>query len=263
MRYLSRFALVFLLLAVGCAAPQSVTLRVLSYNIHHGEGMDGKLDLERIARVIRESNADLVSVQEVDRNTPRTQRVDQPARLAELTGMHAVFEKNIDLEGGEYGNMILSRWPVESYGNYPLPLVKASERRGLLVAHVRVGGMHVAFGATHFDASREPDDRRAQAAAIKRFVQQHPEWAIILAGDLNAKPSDPVIGDVFSVLKDTCPAGQTDALTIPVKNPKARIDYILHSPGPMFAVLDYRVIPETVASDHRPVAVTLRVSPAH
>ncbi|MEX2025646.1 MAG: endonuclease/exonuclease/phosphatase family protein, partial [Pirellulaceae bacterium] len=61
-------------------------LRVLTYNIHHGEGIDGKLDLPRIARVIESVDPDLVALQEVDRRVERTGSVDQPAELARLTG---------------------------------------------------------------------------------------------------------------------------------------------------------------------------------
>src|SRR5690242_8494338 len=97
--------------AVGLAAVAApaadpagpAALRVLSYNIHHGEGTDGKLDLDRIAAVIKAQKPDLVAVQEVDRNTKRTNQVDQAAVLGKLTGLHAAFARAIDLQGGEYG----------------------------------------------------------------------------------------------------------------------------------------------------------------
>jgi len=79
-------------------------LRVLSYNIHHGEGTDGKLDLVRIAKIIRQVDPDVVTLQEVDRNVRRSESVDQPAQLAELTDMQVRFGANIELQGGQYGN---------------------------------------------------------------------------------------------------------------------------------------------------------------
>src|SRR5215207_8498273 len=84
------------------ARPAGKTLRVLSYNIHHAEGTDGKLDLARIAGVIRAAEPDLVAVQEVDRDTTRTNKVDQTAELAKLTKLHGEFAKAIDLQGGGY-----------------------------------------------------------------------------------------------------------------------------------------------------------------
>ena len=55
-----------------------MTLRVLSYNIHHAEGIDGKLDVARIARVINDCQPDLVALQEVDKLVERTESIDQP-----------------------------------------------------------------------------------------------------------------------------------------------------------------------------------------
>src|SRR5262245_26822074 len=99
MRVLS-FVLAAVLAAPASAAdPQ--TLRVLSYNIHHGEGTDGKLDLARIAGVITAAKPDLVALQEVDRRATRTKGVDQTAELAKLTGLQAEFGKAIDLQGGD------------------------------------------------------------------------------------------------------------------------------------------------------------------
>src|SRR6478609_2091418 len=77
-------------------------LRVLTYNLHHGEGTDGKLDLKRIAEVIKATQPDVVALQEVDRNVKRTNQVDQPAEYAKLTAMNAGFARAIDLQGGEY-----------------------------------------------------------------------------------------------------------------------------------------------------------------
>ena len=63
------------------AQDETRDLRVLSYNIHHGEGTDGKLDLKRIAKLIRDSKADLVALQEVDKKVSRSQGVDQAADI--------------------------------------------------------------------------------------------------------------------------------------------------------------------------------------
>jgi endonuclease/exonuclease/phosphatase family metal-dependent hydrolase len=75
-------------------------LRVITYNIHHGEGTDAKIDLERIANVLLAEKPDLVAVNEVDQGTNRTRKIDMPAELARLTGLKAIFEKNIDHDGG-------------------------------------------------------------------------------------------------------------------------------------------------------------------
>ena len=108
------FVVVVLALMGGGGVRAESTLRVLSYNIHHGRGTDGVVDLPRIARVIRGCEADVAVLQEVDDRTTRTGGVDQTAELARLTGMHAVFGRQIDYQGGRYGQAILCRWPLEA-----------------------------------------------------------------------------------------------------------------------------------------------------
>ena len=115
-RVLTSVVLLVLVWASGSAnAP--TTVRVLTYNIHHGEGRDGELDLPRLGRVITSVQPDLVALQEVDVGTSRVGGVDQLAELARLTGMHAQFGKAMDYMGGGYGVAVLSRWSLESTEN--------------------------------------------------------------------------------------------------------------------------------------------------
>jgi len=113
-------------------AKESVSLRVLTYNIHHGEGTDHRLDLPRIASVIRAVEPDLVALQEVDRMVERTDRVDQPMELARQTGLRVAFGGNLGLQGGSYGNAVLSRYPILAQRNQFLPGSPGSEPRGAL-----------------------------------------------------------------------------------------------------------------------------------
>src|SRR5947209_8634714 len=85
------------------------TLRVMTYNIHVGVGMDKKLDVQRIAEVINQEKPDLVGLQEVDRGVKRTEGKDEIAELANLTRMDYAFAHNLDYQGGQYGVAILSR----------------------------------------------------------------------------------------------------------------------------------------------------------
>src|SRR5882672_6615404 len=88
------------------------TLRVMTYNIHVGVGMDKKQDLARIAEVINHERPDLVGLQEVDRGVERTGHVDEVAELARLTGMDYAFAPNLRFQGGWYGVAVLSRLPI-------------------------------------------------------------------------------------------------------------------------------------------------------
>ena len=103
-------------------------LRALSYNIHHGRGGDDQVDLERTAKVINDCHPDLVALQEVDCRTQRTGGIDQTAELAKLTGLHAQFARQIDFEGGQYGQALLSRWPLSDLQIHWLPGEPERER---------------------------------------------------------------------------------------------------------------------------------------
>jgi endonuclease/exonuclease/phosphatase family metal-dependent hydrolase len=234
-------------------------LRVLTYNIHHGEGTDGKLDLARIARVITDHKPDLVALQEVDVNTQRTGNVDQAAELAKLTGLHVVFGKSIDYRGGQYGNAVLSRFPVEKHAVHPLPGKPDAERRTALEVVVRPweGGPPLTFVGTHLDHTRDETDRFRQAEEINRLLASDAQRdATILAGDLNAVPTSETIKKLAARWTDA--AGERGAApTVPAGNPRSRIDYVLLRPTGGWRVVEAAVPPEPVASDHRPVLAVL------
>ena len=125
-----------MIFASAKAAP--VRLRVLCYNIHHAEGVDGKVDVPRSARVILSVKPDLVALQEVVQKTKRTQKVDQVAELARLTKMESVFGSNIAFQGGHYGNASLSRFPITRHKNHRLPNMDMGEQRGVLESVIKL-----------------------------------------------------------------------------------------------------------------------------
>lgn len=101
----------------GESEDRSETIRLLTYNIRHARGMDGEVNVRRIAAVIREIAPDVVALQEVERGVPRTERRDLTRELAVLTGMAGYFERNHAVGGGDYGNAILSRFPIIEQNN--------------------------------------------------------------------------------------------------------------------------------------------------
>jgi len=112
------------------------TLRLMTYNIHHGEGTDGKFDLERIAELIKAQRPDLVAIQEVDVKTKRSSGIDQAAELGRLTGMHYAFGKFMDYSDGDYGQMVLSKFPIKNARNLALP--DGPEPRTALAVEVEI-----------------------------------------------------------------------------------------------------------------------------
>jgi endonuclease/exonuclease/phosphatase family metal-dependent hydrolase len=232
------------------AAAPAPRLRILTYNIHHGEGGDGRLDLERIAGVIRSVAPDVVALQEVDRDVPRSERVDQAARLAELTGMTAVRGENIELDGGGYGNAVLTRWPVRSEQNHALPNVDRGEQRGVLDVDLAWpdGSGSVRFLATHFDHRPAEQERLASASKVNELVSTRPDQPAFLAGDLNAAPESNVLR---RLAEQWTPANAEPLPTIPVEEPRRQIDFILLRPANRWRVVEVKVLDEAIASDHR------------
>ena len=234
-------------------SPKVQQLRVLCYNIHHGRGVDDRVDLERLAKVINDCHPDLVALQEVDNRTQRSGGVDQTAELAKLTGMHAQFARQIDFGGGQYGQALLSRWPLSDLRIHWLPGEPKREQRMVATCSVQLPGKQLLFGTTHLHHNNA-EFRLRQARAITESLQDLPA-TIILAGDLNAQPEH---SPVVELLKSwTVVRSATDLLTFPAIEPIKQIDYIFYRPSDRLRVVSSQVIDEASASDHRPLLVVL------
>lgn len=246
------------------ATTQPMTLRVLTYNIHHGEGVDRKLDLDRIAKVIRESGADLVALQEVDVETTRTGKVHQAKALAEKLGYHWVFGPAIDFQGGNYGNAVLSRWPIIDIDFQPLPNPGKTEARSRLDAQIEVPGLgDIVLASTHFSHDSAAS-RVEQAKAVAKAAEPYKHAKLtLLAGDLNAAPDATELKPLADHWHDPAVGVDPPVFTVPVGKPTKQIDYVLI--GKPFAnawTATVRAVDEPTASDHRPLLVTLTVKPA-
>lgn len=253
--------LIFLaVVATSAAGADPVRLRVLSFNIHHAEGTDGKLDLERIAKVIRSISPDLVALQEVDRRTARSGRVDQPAELARLTNMRAVFERNIPYQGGEYGNAVLTRLPVTSHRNHLLPSHDDGEQRGALAVEAEAGEAQepLLFIATHFDHRPKEAERLASVELVNALARDDPDRPMLLAGDLNALPDSRTLRNLQPLWKRV---NEEPLPTFPAAEPARQIDYILVRPANRWRVIEVRVLDVPIASDHRPIFAVLELLP--
>ncbi|HSM04286.1 MAG TPA: endonuclease/exonuclease/phosphatase family protein [Longimicrobiales bacterium] len=233
------------------------TLRVLAYNIHHGEGMDDVIDLQRIADLIRRVDPDVVTVQEVDSVADRTGRTNQAAELGRLTGMTPVFGRFMAYQGGAYGMAILSRWRIRDVVNHRLP--DGEEPRSALTVVVTspTTGRAVRLVGIHF--YRTEDERAAQADTLEALLDAGPDGELptILAGDFNSEPGSRVIRELsrrWSVVDKGA-----DALTFSSFDPVREIDFVMYRPHDRFEVLGERLLDEPVISDHRPVVVDLLV----
>lgn len=246
---------------VASAQEQSRALRVLCYNIHYGQGMDGRYDVPRLAEVINRTRPDLVALQEVDVGVRRSGRVHQAQELGRLTGMAVRFGPTQHYEGGLFGNAVLTRLPILDVAIHPLPYTESTPERvtyprgAIAVVVMGPGGRPVRFVSTHFQHN-VPEDRVEEAKAINElFAGPDDPMPTILAGDMNATPdSEPV-----QILRQRWTDASDDppAPTAPSVNPRSRIDYIFYRPESRFRLVQAEVIDEAMASDHRPVFVVL------
>jgi len=240
----------FVLVFAGChrgvikpRAPR--TLRVLTYNIHHGEGTDEVFDLERLAKVINDLSPDIVALQEVDNRTDRASGVDQAAVLGTLCQMHHAFGQAMPYSNGQYGEAILSRFPIEKTLVHPLPYATGQEPRSALQAHLDAPGIGpIIFVGTHL-CHQSNETRVQQNKRLNQLLARQNGPPVILAGDFNARPGS----DPMNALLEN---GWVDTIA-----PRSRIDYVLIRAADPWRVKDVVIVDEPVASDHDPVLAIL------
>ncbi|MCK4258212.1 MAG: endonuclease/exonuclease/phosphatase family protein [Halanaerobiales bacterium] len=247
-------------------------ITVMSYNIKHGKGMDDRVDLDRIVQIIRESGADIIGLQEVDKETSRVNGIDTPKYLAEKLGMYYVYGANMPVYGGEYGNAILSRYPIIFSKNYKLSRQALTEQRGFLLAKIKVGDKKVNFASTHLE-HKENKLRVKQVKDILEITHENKN-PFIIVGDFNDHAvTAPImlmarefndsqsLYKMFSNYQTLSYEDMIDGkLTFPSANPQSRIDYIFLSEE---LVLDesidaFKVLPSQ-GSDHLPLVAKIRL----
>ncbi len=248
-------ALAVALAAAACAAPPAAaTVRVITWNVHHGADAADRVDVTRLADELAALAPDIVCLQEVDVGVRRSGHVDLPAELARRLGLHAVFGKNIDYQGGDYGNAILSRWPIGEHGNLHYHMLRPGEQRGLLVAAIDTPVGRCTVGCTHIDWRPGDAERVANCAEILGLGAQ----LDVLAGDFNDLPDSRVHAALATAFADCWSAvGEGVGATYPQAEPRRRIDWLLVRRGSGWAPSD-ACVPACAASDHRPVLVELR-----
>ncbi|MFK5922790.1 MAG: endonuclease/exonuclease/phosphatase family protein [Verrucomicrobiota bacterium] len=257
------FALFALFPGAQAADKKPHQIRVLCYNIHYGQGTDGIYDIARLAEVINKTQPDLVALQEMDVHVKRSGRVHQLQELAKLTGLHARFGPTQHYEGGLFGNAVLSRFPILNVVIQPLPYTESTAekvtypRATVAVTVEGPNGKPLRIISTHFQHNLA-EDRVAEAKAVNAlFTWKDQTIPTILAGDMNAKPeAEPV---QILLKKWTNSMDKNATPTVPSTKPKSRIDYIFCRPATAFKVIESKVIPESIASDHRPVFAILEI----
>ena len=262
-------AAVALTVAAGCASLpwlRAQPVRVLVFNIHAGKDAKGVDNLQAVADLVKTTHADLVLLQEVDRGTTRSGRVDQIDRLAGLARYaHAFAPSLVSFQGGQYGIAALAREFVGYHATVPLAVTPVQIRSGgsreprvALLAYATVRGTSWRLVNTHVDpadaAARAQELRQVAAVAREQQASGRP---LVVGGDLNATPDDPGLVALRDAgLRDAwVECGRGDGFTFPSDAPVKRIDYLWLAGSLQCASA---AVLETTISDHRPLLVTLK-----
>jgi len=232
--------------------PTNTTIRVMDYNVHNGFNTAGRLDMEALANVIEESGADVVGLQEISRGWLIWGGMDMLVWLSQQLDMVYINGPTSD---AQWGNAILSRYPIVSAETFALPPDNVLLRRGYIVAEIDIGGGSLTLIDTHFThRGKNYEIREWQASALVSAWDGASSTVIV--GDMNATPDSDAMQVLSSagLINVAAEVGTPPIHTSPADNPSRQIDYIWTSPDLGFSDLE---IPQTTASDHLPVVATI------
>jgi endonuclease/exonuclease/phosphatase family metal-dependent hydrolase len=232
-------------------------VKVMTYNIFSAR----KMGIQAIADVIKKINPDMVSLQEVERNT-NVNPMDFPKEIATLTAMpYYYFIHALDIpSGGDYGNVILSKYPLSEETTIKLGIVEANDYvRSFGYAKIKKNDKEFYFAATHLDHKFDDATRLKQIGEILDVVKQFNK-PVILGGDLNSRRGSnamPTLESFFTIdcLSDCCP------WTVPAPTPTFPCDWLIYAPQEAFITKDYSVCYwADKQSDHFPVVAIFKIN---
>jgi endonuclease/exonuclease/phosphatase family metal-dependent hydrolase len=258
----------------GIPDGRRVELRVASYNIAFGAGADHVFDVDRQIQALKAIDADIISLQEVDVHwAARSEFRDLATEIADALDMRVFFGHIYNLPpladgqpNREFGIAMLSRYPILSAENHSVtrlstqvPNPQPELAPGFPEIVVNVRGAHVHVYGTHLDFRGDPSVRQLQVADTLRIMGEDGDSRQLLLGDLNARPDAPELAPLWERVADAWALanGPVGGLTYPANAPDRRIDYVTVSPRVEVKSVS---VPETLASDHRPVVADLIVT---
>jgi endonuclease/exonuclease/phosphatase family metal-dependent hydrolase len=237
--------------------------RILTYNVRHCRGTDGRVSPARIAEVIASCRPDIVALQELDVGRARTGRVDQAEAIARDLRMHMLFHPSIQVMEEQYGNAILTTRPATLIKAAPLPGRAGLEPRGALWASVQLDDDPFQIINTHLGLRR-----------LERLLQIEtllgPDWLghpacrepVVLVGDFNALPRSGAYRRLTERLADAqVRQGTRPIATFPSRWPLARLDHVfVLGPIDVMRAQAVRTPLARIASDHLPLVVEFRIA---
>lgn len=238
---------------------------VMTFNIHHGRGMDKQLDLFRIAEVIEKSDADIIGLNEVDKYfSKRSDYEDQISWLAKQLNMNQTFGPSLSLTSKnstnvrQYGNALLSRYPIVNEKRHLFNFIPGLiEGRSLLDSTIEIKKKLFQINVTHLSLNPILHRKQTDFIVNQHLKTPHP---MIIMGDWNMKPESKGWRKITREFQDAWHlAGKGAGFTYPSLRPRSRLDYLFVSHH--FRVIEAEIIMNFPnASDHLPVKATLSFS---
>lgn len=231
--------------------------KVMTYNIQSCNDFEEKRlgSQEKLIAYLRDTDADVVVLNEVRDLPGDPLTVDQAGVIARGLGWNYRFAKAIDLYNGSYGNAFLTRHPIKSFSVTPIPLKELEpgeemprwrEARCVLRAEVEIGGETLVVFGSHFGLSAGEQKYAVEITSALLDAETKPH---VFMGDLNMEPDNPILAPIFARMHDTSAVMPEPKLSHISDTPTVKIDYVFASDG--IRVLDAD-IPASLISDHRP-----------
>lgn len=225
-------------------------LRIATYNLHSGIGLDRRFRPQRILDVIGELDADIIAMQEV---LSPVFGFDVHEHLRAETGFHLAIMATMQLAGGTFGNAVLSRWPVLHRVDHSLTIGNC-EPRGALELVVGRSRSKLRVIATHLGLRAV--ERRLQIASLIEIARADPDVPTVLAGDLNVRRArGPELTACLEYFGNAAAPK-----TFPSITPVLPLDRIFVMPRAMLVQVEaHRSRRARIASDHLPLVATIEL----
>lgn len=236
----------------------SQKLRLVTYNIKHGLGNDGRVDLDRTAALLNNLHADFIALQEVDNQVKRSGKIDQAQALGKSLNRHAAFGSFMDYQGGEYGLGLLSKHPIVASQEIRLPT--GNEPRVALACRIQLPDQReIMVVNLHFDWVKDDKFRFQQAQELASYLNSL-TLPYVLMGDFNDQPQSRTL-DLLSRGSLAAVKPNQDRFTFSSTAPTKEIDFIFAAPKKAWQLKFIRVLNGKLTSDHRPVLAVVELNP--
>ena len=241
-------------------------VRIISLNMRHGEIIDGVIDVEKQAEIIKKYDPNIVCLQEVDLFTNRVNQIDELKIFKDITNLkYSSYGSNITFKDGWYGNAILSEFPIRSTENY-MSSICSKETKGVLHSKIRIGSRMIDIFNTHFPVI--PEERLKFSEEIIYLMDriETPENAVLI-GDFNLGIVPLAGNHKYKIVpSENYPEYENllkcfnkidfDELTYEVGNPIGSIDKVMYSGN--LKLISIEKLNEEI-SDHYPIMVKFEI----